>query len=154
MANPERGEIDLAVGDEVYTLSLTTHELCAMEKRTGQTYGQILSGLLTAYNVSAVRDFLRGALEPLHGKDLRTRSQREKVDVDAVVERMIDAATLDKVRETLLGLFTLNKPPADETAAAATSNGNGNGVEGTAANPPAASGGTGDSSMSTRGVSA
>ncbi len=143
MANPERGEVDLVIGEQTYVLRITTNELCAMEKRTGKTYGEILQGLL-AVNVTVAREYLRVVLEPLHGRDLRLAAQKGKTDVDAVVGDLIDAATFQRVKETLLTLFTLNLPPKEERVAATTED----------ANPPDAQGGTGDNSMLMPAVSA
>ncbi len=141
MANPERGEVDLVIGEQTYVLRITTNELCAMEKRTGQSYGQILGGVM-ALNMTATRDYLRTVLEPAHGRDLRLAAQKAKTDVDTIVANLIDAATFKHVKETLIALFTLNMPPAEEAATTEEPN------------PPDAQGGTGDSSTSAPAVSA
>ncbi len=133
-----------SIGEQTYVLRITTNELCAMEKRTGKTYGEILQGLL-AVNVTVAREYLRVVLEPCHGRDLRLAAQQGKTDVDAVVGDLIDAATFQRVKETLLTLFTLNLPPKEEPVAVAAAT--------EAANPPDAQGGTGDSSTSTPAVS-
>ncbi len=145
MANPERGEVDLVIGEQTYTLRITTNELCAMEKRTGKTYGEILQGLL-AVNVTVAREYLRVVLEPCHGKDLRLAAKKAQTDVDTIVGNLIDEAGFKRVKETLLALFTLNLPPPEEPVAVAAAT--------EAANPPDAQGGIGGNSTSTPAVSA
>jgi len=70
-ANPERGEVDLVVGDKTYILCLTTNGLRALQKRTGKTYGQLV-GSLAILDVEAVTQILWSALERHHKKQFPT----------------------------------------------------------------------------------
>lgn len=113
MANPARGEVDLVVGERTYTLTITTGALCAMEKRTGHTYGEILRGLM-GVNVTATRDYLRAVLEPKHGRELTAAASKRGVDIETLVCDIIDTAGMRETKAVLVDLFTLNQPPTDE----------------------------------------
>ncbi len=135
MANPERGEVDLTTPTKTYTLEITTNATCAMEKRTGRTYGQLLNALV-GLDVSALRSLAHAALQAHHAREFPTED---------AVGKLIDVAKQHAVRSAMLELFTLNAPPADE----ASTNGSGT------ANPPegGAAGGIGDNSTSTPAAS-
>lgn len=45
MANPLRGEVDLAFGDKTYTLRLSVNALCEAEALLGQTVNEIIASL-------------------------------------------------------------------------------------------------------------
>jgi hypothetical protein len=127
MANPERGEVDLVTPTKTYTLELSTNATCAMEKRTGRTFGQLLNGIV-ALDISALRALTYAALQVHHAKEFPNED---------AVGRVIDGAKIRPVRMALVALFNLNSPPEDEPG------------EGSA-NPPAVGvGGTGDNSTST-----
>jgi len=130
MANPERGEVDLATPTKTYTLELTTNAMCAMEKRTGRTFGQLLNGIM-ALDISALRSLTYAVLQPHHGREFPN---------EEAVGRVIDSAKMGPVKTALVELFTLNTPPDEPSP-----NGSGS------ANPRAgaADAGTGDSSTST-----
>ncbi len=66
MANPERGEVDLAAGDQVYTLALSINEICVMQNRTGKTYGELLRAM--PLDFVAFRDMVFMALQRHHKK--------------------------------------------------------------------------------------
>jgi hypothetical protein len=129
MANPERGEVDLVTPTKTYILELTTNLTCAMEKRTGRTFGQLLNGIV-ALDVSALRSLTYTALQAHHAREFPNEDS---------VGRVIDAAKIRPVRMALVELFNLNSPPEDTPS-------NGSGT----ANPPdGGAGGTGDNSTST-----
>jgi len=124
-ANPARGEVAFVVGDETYVLRPTMNALCAMQKRTGQTYGQLI-GALTTLDLLALRDLLFTFLQPLHGKTIKTVEQAGD---------LMDAAgghrpALDAITEVLR--LNARKPTAGEPSADA--------------DPPTAQAGTGDNS--------
>ncbi len=130
MANPERGEVDLVTPTKTYTLFLSTNALCAMEKRQGKSYGQILNAIM-ALDLTALRAMTHAVLQMHHA--------REFAD-ELAVGKLIDAVNMEVVKDAMVELFTLNTPP-DESK-------NGSGT----ANPPAGggdNGGTGGSSIST-----
>jgi len=131
MANPERGEVDLVTPTKTYTLFLSTNALCAMEKRTGKSYGQIMNALI-GMDVTALRAMAFAVLQTHHAREFPT---------DESVGALIDVAKMKPVKLAMVELFTLNTP-TDEPP----TNGSGS------ANPPgdgAAAAGTGDSSTST-----
>ena len=66
-ANPERGEVDIVVGEKTYTLRPTMNTLCALQKRTGQTYAQTLNSL-TTLDLTSMRELLFALLQPNHSK--------------------------------------------------------------------------------------
>jgi hypothetical protein len=70
-ANPERGEVDLMAGEQTYTLRPTMNALCVVQKRTGQTYGQLVAAMATM-DLTALRDLLFAFLQPYHAKQIKT----------------------------------------------------------------------------------
>lgn len=70
MANPERGEVDLVVGESVYTLALTMNGICELQTRTGKTYGQLLNAIVPPnLDWVAFREVLFQSLKRHHAKD-------------------------------------------------------------------------------------
>ncbi len=106
MANPERGEVDLIAGDKVYTLVLSTNALCAMEKRMGKSYGQILSAIM-ALDITSLRAMTHAVLQKYHANEFKT---------DESVGALIDVAKMVTVKNTMVELFTLNTPPDEKPA--------------------------------------
>lgn len=125
-ANPERGELDLVVNGQTYTLRATMNGLCTLEQRAGRTYGVLVSAMADT-DVSAMRQLLFTFLQPYHAAAFR--------DLDAVGRLMDDLGDPMHVREALTRFVLLNRSrkPADPLAAQAS---------------------TGDSSGSTPGASA
>lgn len=144
MANPERGEVDLVCGEKTFTLFLSVNALCEMQKRTGKTYGQILTGIMTL-DIVAMRDYLRAVLQTHHGKEFGVQAKKRGVDPDVLFGEVIDRAGMKSTKKALMDLFTLNSPEEDDKP----KEGSGKGV-----NPPGAEDGTGDDSTSTVAVSA
>jgi hypothetical protein len=134
MANPERGEVDLVTPTKTYTLELTTNGTCAMEKRTGRTFGQLLNGIV-ALDISALRSLTYTVLQAHHAKEFPNED---------AAGRVIDAAKVRTVRTALIELFNLNSPPEDTPQEG----------RGTANPPDDGADGTGDNSTSTSGDSA
>jgi len=81
-ANPERGEVDLVVGDRALVLSLTTNDLCVIQARTGKTYGDLVVGL-SRLDVPAIRDLLWTALQRYHAAEFK-----KVEDVGALMDSM------------------------------------------------------------------
>ena len=130
MANPERGEVDLVTPTKTYTLFLSTNALCAMEKRMGKSYGQILNAILVM-DVTSLRAMTHAVLQTHHAREFPD---------ELAVGGLIDTAKMKTVKDAMVELFTLNTPPDEPPK-----NGSGS------ANPPddGAAAGTGDSSTST-----
>ncbi len=70
MANPERGEVDLVAGESVYTLALGMNEICALQARTGKTYGELLNAM--TFDFAAFRDVVWSSLKRYHAKQFPT----------------------------------------------------------------------------------
>ena len=132
MANPERGEVDLVTATHTYTLFLSTNALCAMEKRMGKSYGQILQAI-AALDMSSLRSMMFAVLQTHHAKQFKTEDE---------VGVLIDAVKMKAAKDAMFELFTLNTP-SDEPK-----------KEGDEKNPPDAQGGTGANSTLTLAVSA
>lgn len=142
MANPERGEVDLVCGEKIYTLVLSTHALCVMEKSTGKSFGNILAGLMSL-NVNDTVDYLKAVLGKHHGKEIAALAQKRKMKPDEVICEIVDEAGMKATKDALVELFKINTPDDDTKPA-----------EGGEANPPDAEDGIGGSSMSTVAASA
>ncbi len=120
MANPERGEVDLVTPTKTYTLEITTNATCAMEKRTGRTFGQLLNGIM-ALDVSALRSLTHAVLQPHHAKEFQTEEAAGK---------LIDIVRHKAVKDALTELFTLNSPPDEPQKGSGTANPPEDGVDG------------------------
>jgi hypothetical protein len=105
MANAERGEVDLVVGDKTYTLFLSTNALCELQNRTKKTYGQVIRDLRTL-DMSDYRELVWAVLKKYHRKAFTTVEQ---------VGELIDDAKPRAVMDALVQLFKLAQPPAEET---------------------------------------
>jgi hypothetical protein len=128
MANPERGEVDLVTPTTTYTLFLSTNALCAMEKRMGKSYGQILNAIV-GLDLTALRAMAHAVLQTHHAKEFPN---------EEAVGRLIDVVKMKTVKDAMVELFTLNTPPDPPPTGSGS------------ANPPAAgAAGIGDSSTST-----
>lgn len=135
-ANPERGEVDLVVGDTTYVLRMRMNDLRALQKRMGKTYAECLFDV-DKVDVEAICQLLFTFLQPYHAKEFKT--------VDAVGDLVDRMRYQRQAIEAITELYKANRPP-DDTAKAG------------AANPPDAPGaapdGTGDNSGSTHEASA
>jgi hypothetical protein len=121
-ANPERGEVDMVVGEKTYTLRPTMNAICVMQKRTGQNYGEILASI-DVMDISALRELVFTFLQPYHGKEINS---------------------LDKAGD-LMDLLGGHKPTIDVVAEVMTVNAKRSKSHGGGpADPPTAQGGTGD----------
>lgn len=77
-ANPERGEVELVVGDgdepRRYVLRMRLNALCAMQKRTGKSYGD-LQAEIGQSNVETIREMLWTYLQPYHANEFKKLEQ-------------------------------------------------------------------------------
>ncbi len=112
MANPERGEVDLVAGERTYILFLSTNALCAMEKRMGKSYGQILSSIM-ALDVTSLRAMTHAVLQSRHGKEFASEES---------AGTLIDKSGMKRVKDAMVELFTLNTPPDEEKKASGSGN--------------------------------
>lgn len=112
MANRERGEVDLTVGSETYTLRLSTNALAEVEDLLDQDFGEILQRM-EAGRVGAQRAMLFAALREKHPTvTLLDAGQMLDTDRRAVNEALGNALTL---------AFAENKGGAKENPPTASS---------------------------------
>lgn len=134
-ANPERGEVDLVVTSNgtarTLTLRMSTNAICAMQARTGKTYGQLVDDLRRV-DYASIREMVFTFLQPRHANDFKTQ--------DAVGDLIDEAGGHNGLMPVLTELFKRNRPPTD-------------GSQGGRGNPPDAQSGTGGNSGSTPAVS-
>lgn len=112
-ANPERGEVDLVItrrtetgephpeGDKFYVLRMRTHDVCAMEQRTGKTFGQLMDDLVMN-SWTSMRECLFAFLQPYHQPDFPTPSS---------VNALLDEIKYDRAMDVVTDLIIRNKPP-------------------------------------------
>lgn len=112
-ANHERGEVDLVLirrtetgephpeGDVCYVLRMRTHDVCAMEQRTGKTFGQLMDDLVMK-SWSSMRECLFAFLQPYHQADFPS---------PASVNALIDEVKYDRAMDLVTELIIRNKPP-------------------------------------------
>jgi hypothetical protein len=132
-ANPERGEVEMFVGDRTYVLRPTMNALRALQKRTGLTYQQAIESLSTI-DPSVMCELIFALLQPCHSKEIKT--------VDQAGDLIDEAGGFNAVLLLMSEMMRLNQP-------------RGKGVLGEAkANPQTAQDGTGDNSGSTSAMPA
>ncbi len=112
MANPERGEVDLVTPTKTYTLFLSTNALCAMQQRTGKTFGQLMAGIFQL-DMVALRALTHAVLQRYHAKEFPNEES---------VGPLIDSVKYKAISDTLAALFTLNTPPAEEKKPSGSAN--------------------------------
>jgi hypothetical protein len=105
MANEQRGEVDLVVGDEVYTLALTMQAIGEMEARTRRPYGAIVRAL-TGADVQLLREAVWAALKRHHAPAVRRVE-----DAGALID---GAGGIDAALEALERLFKANQRGVSE----------------------------------------
>lgn len=134
-ANPERGEIDLKVGDRAFVLKLSMNAAVALEKKTGMSIGQINAAAATLH-FEAIRSLFWLMLQKHHAKEFETE--------ESVGDLIDDAGGVAVIFDLMISLANGNAPEPGEEAAGA----------GDGANPPTAQAGTGERSTSTPVASA
>lgn len=113
MANRERGEVLLSVGDREYRLVCTTNAQCEMEARLSTperevTSGDIYRGVTKTSN-TAVRAFLWACLLRHHRAEFPT--------IESVGDRVIDVIGLKAATVAASEAFERSQPDADDVAA-------------------------------------
>lgn len=99
-ANPERGEVELIVGERTFVLKPTINNLCAMERRLNRSYGLIVQALVDN-DLTAARELLFTFLQPHHGPQFRT--------IEAVGPLMDDLGDPAYVREVVAKVVMANR---------------------------------------------
>lgn len=123
-ANPERGEVDMVVGDRTYVLRPTMSALRVLKKRTGLTFSAALKSM-SEIDPEVMCELIFAFLQPNYGKEIKALDQ-----VDAIVE---EAGGFNAVLVLMVELMRLNSQ-------------RGKGVLGESANPQPAQDLTGDNS--------
>jgi Phage tail tube protein, GTA-gp10 len=123
MANRARGEVEVLLDGTGYTWRLTTNAACALEGRTGQKLGEVLTAA-DQLSMRALRDLVWVLLQDAHASEFPTADS-----AGDFIDRMGMLSCLLKFRE----LLELNQPATGGAAQQA------------AGNPPMA--GTGDGSL-------
>lgn len=121
MANKERGEFTLVVGERTYTLRLTANACAELEDITdGRTLDQVLFGILRRHSIRDVRFLLWAALRDKH-PDLATIDKSSLVAVGQLID---EAGGFAGVSEQVKAFVEMNKDqnpePASKGGAAAT----------------------------------
>ena len=82
LANPEQGEVEVKVGEDVYVLKMSMRAARQLQKRNkGKTVGDLFS-MASRLDFDAVGELMFGLLQEFHGKDFPTMNE-----VDALIDR-------------------------------------------------------------------
>lgn len=111
-ANPEKGEVNLVVsrrvdgephpeGDKFYVLRMRTHDVCALEQRTGKTFGQLMDDLVLK-SWSSMRECLFAFLQPYHQAEFPEPGK---------VNALLDEIKFDGAFAAVSELIVRNRPP-------------------------------------------
>lgn len=111
MANPERGEIEIAVDGKPYTLKLSMNAAAVLQSRHGKTVGALMQEAM-ALDFVAIRAIVWLLLQKHHAADFKTEEQ--------VGNFIDDAGGLQVFFDALERLGQLNADP-NGTAPAVTS---------------------------------
>ncbi len=138
MANRERGEFRLRVGDQAFTLRLTTNACAELEDLAGKPLDQVLKGLEEG-RIASLREILWASLRDQH-PEVATLDADAFRKIGDLVDR---AGGIKEIRAQLRAFMKLNDEAPKDAAA----------------RPPVAPGtvaraGTGGSSTSPPGSSA
>ena len=106
MANRERGEVEVIVDGVPYTWRLTTNAACALEGRTGQKLGEVLTAA-DGLSLRALRDLVWVLLQEFHAAEFPTAES-----VGDFIDRIGMLTCLQTFRE----LLELNQPRAGGAA--------------------------------------
>lgn len=90
MANKDRGEVDLVVGEKTYTLRPGINAMAVAQQHAGKPFGEIMKSL-TAIDVIALRELVWMLLKKHHGKEFPTAEKVGDLIDDAGVMPVIDA---------------------------------------------------------------
>lgn len=117
-ANPERGEVEMSVGDRTYVLRPTMGALRALQKRTGLTFTAAIKSM-SEIDPTVMSEMIFAFLQPYHGKEIKTIEQAEALIEDAggfnaVLVLMVELMRLNSVRgKDVLGKSDAH-PPATQ----------------------------------------
>jgi hypothetical protein len=123
MANPERGEVPLIVGDRTYTLKLSMNAAAALEGRLKKSLGDIMRDA-GSLNFQAIRTLVWLLLQKYHAAEFKTEA--------AAGELIDEAGGIGPFFAAIQQLQTVNQPDEQKEPS------------GDPENPPDAQGGTGD----------
>lgn len=102
-ANRERGEVEVLLDGQAYTWRLTTNAACALEGRTGQKLGEVLTAA-DALSMRALRDLVWVLLQDYHAADFPTvESAGEFIDRMGVLTCMLKFRELLEVNQPVRG---------------------------------------------------
>jgi len=137
MANIERGEVLLVVGEREYTLRPTTNAIRDIERRLGKSYGQIIQALDT-YDIDALTHMMFAVLQPHHAREFKTPN-----DVGTLIDAGGGINNTRIFSAALTEMLLANMPPKPPA-----------GGDGDVPNPPRGRDGIGGNSGLTPDVSA
>lgn len=130
-ANPERGEMAWTVGERTFVLRMRLNGLCALQKRTQKSYGQLLAEVGET-NVETMRELIFTYLQPYHAKEIKTLEQAGDLIDDygghiKAIAMLMDFWTLNRPKKDVKPEAAVNPPMAgtgldlSETASASAS---------------------------------
>jgi hypothetical protein len=129
MANPERGEVRLAVNGDSYTLKLSMNAAATLQKQTGKTIGKLL-GECSDLDFVSIRSVIWMLLQKYHAEQFKTEAK--------VGDFIDDSGGLSVFIDAINNVVEINQPEVQPEA-------------GAGGNPPTP--GTGAGSTSPAGVS-
>jgi hypothetical protein len=109
VANKERGEVEVLLEGRAFTWRLTTNAACALETRTGQKFGEVLTAADTL-SLRALRDLVWLLLQDYHAAEFPTVES-----AGDFIDRMGMLTAVLKFRE----LLEANQPRGSGAQAAA-----------------------------------
>jgi hypothetical protein len=101
MANPERGEVSIDVGGELYTLKLTINAAATLQGRHKKPLGQILKDT-DDLDVVAIRGILWALLQKHHAAAFKN---------EEAVGPLMDEAGIKTVLDKIAEAFSVNSDP-------------------------------------------
>jgi hypothetical protein len=114
MANRERGEMTLVVGEQRYRLKLTTNAIAEVEDLTGgKTFGQAVEEGLARGSIKSLRILLWAMLREYHG-DLATDDPKSLRQVGNLVDR---AGGIDGLWQQVQAFLAANAEPEEAAKA-------------------------------------
>lgn len=101
MTNPERGEIEIIVKEQPYTLRLSMNAAAAFEKKQGKTIGGLMNDA-SGLSFTAIRDLFWLLLQKHHQPEFRS--------LDQVGEWIDDAGGIAPLLLKIQELADVNRP--------------------------------------------
>lgn len=109
--NPERGELTFVVKGKSYVLKLTMKALVALQKRTGKTFGELLTAI-AKLDVEALSELVWMMLQTHHAKEFENQ--------DSVLDFIDQAGGFANVVKTVGEALQAGMNPPTTTAAASS----------------------------------